>query len=104
MALFRRLLFVVFIVVAVMTGITHAAVITISTSTPSVSGADIANLGARTGGSLIWSDRPMQGQTFTTGSNIGGYQLSSLTFIMVDNDASPTSSKAGKTGASGSPT
>lgn len=66
-----------------------AAVVTVDTATPTVDGEDIANLSARTGGNLIWSDRPMQGQSFTTGASAGGYSLNSVSFIMVDADADP---------------
>ena len=50
---------------------------------PTINGEDIAQLGgtADIGGDLghAWSDRPRQGQSFTTGSNPGGYTLSAIT-------------------------
>lgn len=84
----KKIVFTVFATLLVI-GFANAATVSVSTSTPAVDGADIANLGARTGGTLIWTDRPMLGQTFTTGANAGGYTLNSVSFIMVDPDASP---------------
>ena len=60
-----------------------AATISISSTAPTVDGADIANLtgGTDAGGDQghIWGNRPLQGQSFTTGSNAGGYQINSVT-------------------------
>jgi len=60
------------------------AVMTDSTSAPTVGPSDIADLS--TNGSFdnnantaIWSDKPGQGQSFTTLSNPGGYELDSVT-------------------------
>lgn len=60
----------------------QAAVITTSSTPPTVNGADIAQLTGTTdpGGDLghLWGDRPVQGQTFTTGSNPLGYTLDAV--------------------------
>ena len=57
-----------------------------SSTAPTVTGADIANLAggfALTGGDeanwIFGLDRPSQGQTFTTGSNPAGYDLDAIT-------------------------
>ena len=60
-----------------------AATITISNIAPTIDGADIGNLsgGFDAGGDEghMWGNRPHQGQSFTTGSNPGGYQINSVT-------------------------
>jgi len=61
-----------------------AVTFSVSATAPSVTGADIANLSQATAfadfnSSIIWGDRPARGQTFTTGANTNGYQLSSIT-------------------------
>lgn len=62
-----------------------AGIVTVSSTAPTVDGADIANFDGTTdaGGNgdpgHIWSDRPHQGQTFTTGSHASGYELSAVT-------------------------
>jgi len=66
--------------------------ISISSTTPIFDNADLGYI-SLTGAtkvsagdpSDIWSNRPAQGQTFLTGSNIGGYDLSAITLI-VDRD------------------
>lgn len=67
----------------------QAATFSASASAPVVNGADIAQLVGATdpGGDLghVWSDRPIHGQTFTTGSGGLGYSLSS--FSMRSNSA-----------------
>jgi hypothetical protein len=68
-----------------------AGVITISPTTPTVDDADIAMLNSvgqfDPGGNdgHIWSNRPVQGQTFTTGSNSSGYTLNSITLQNEEN-------------------
>lgn len=63
---------------------TQAALMTVSNTAPIVNGADIAQLvgGTDLGGDEghVWSNRPIQGQTFTTLSSPGGYSLSAITF------------------------
>lgn len=65
--------------------------ITVSAMTPTVDGDDIAMLNSAgqfdPGGNEghIWSNRPVQGQTFTTGSNPTGYTLSSITLQNEEN-------------------
>ncbi|MCG8584839.1 MAG: hypothetical protein MI757_09030 [Pirellulales bacterium] len=68
-----------------------AATVTVSVSAPTLDGADIYNLtgGANQPDDLehIWSNRPRQGQSFTTGSNALGYSLSSVTLRSTSNSA-----------------
>jgi len=65
-------------------GIASAGTLTASATTPTVDGADIAQLNVvghtDPGGDPghIWSNRPNQGQTFTTGGNGPGYLLNSV--------------------------
>ncbi|MBI1338182.1 MAG: PEP-CTERM sorting domain-containing protein [Phycisphaera sp.] len=69
---------------ALIAGVTTAAnagVITVSTSAPTVDGADVANLVSPSGSTLIYGDRPVQGQTFTT-SAAAAQQLVSLTVMI----------------------
>ena len=47
----------------------HAVTLSTSPAAPAVDSLDIANLSAYTGGNLIWTDRNVQGQTFTTGAD-----------------------------------
>ena len=62
-----------------------AATVTVSTTAPTVNGADIANLTGTSDANAngdhghLWNNRPHQGQSFTTGSNVGGYQINSVT-------------------------
>ncbi len=57
------------------------AAITISSTTPSLDGADQGNLTwSTTGEDLYWSDRANPGQSFTTDSNSSGYTLNSFSF------------------------
>ena len=87
----------------------EAGIITPSATAPAIDGADIANLanpgpGAGAfdpGGNEghIWSNRPIQGQTFTTLGNSSGYWLSSVTLQdeenNVTNNASPFTVRIG---------
>lgn len=69
----------------------YAGIISVSSDAPTVDGADIANDNGTTdaGGNgdpgHIWSDRPHQGQTFLTGNNTGGYELSAVTLKNLSN-------------------
>lgn len=72
----------------------NAAVITVSTSAPVVDGADIALLPSGTATlnpndstTAVWSDRPHQGQTFTTGADSAGYELSAVSLLHNYDDA-----------------
>lgn len=72
--------------VALLAGVASASASTItidsvsvSGTTPSTTSPDISNLATSTGSNLLYTDRPTQGETFTTGSAAGGYDLSSLT-------------------------
>jgi len=57
-------------------GTAQAAVMSVSSLSPTVDNADIALVtGAADGGEYIWSNQPGRGQTFTTGSNAAGYTL-----------------------------
>lgn len=87
----------------------HAVTITASSTAPTVDGADIStadsirDASSNTGWTLpgfdsadyaspytaqdatdLWGNRGALGQTFTTGSNVGGYELSSVTIQSVD--------------------
>lgn len=54
----------------------QAAVMSVSPFAPSIGIDDIALVtGSGGGGEYIWSNQPGRGQTFTTGSNAGGYRL-----------------------------
>ena len=64
-----------------------AAELTISESAPVVDGLDQANLEASTGGLLIWSDRPMVGNTFTSGSQ--GGVLNAVTVRLTEGENAP---------------
>lgn len=61
-----------------------AAVIAVSPTAPTVDGGDIANLANPTGSESIWSDRPIQGQTFTSGST--GGTLNAITVRLSEGD------------------
>lgn len=59
-----------------------AVTFSISTTAPTVNGADIAQLTSDSsafGNGVIWGDRAARGQSFTTGSNVLGYQILSFT-------------------------
>ncbi|MFA7345225.1 MAG: PEP-CTERM sorting domain-containing protein [Terrimicrobiaceae bacterium] len=66
-------------------GAASAAVIAVSSSAPTTGPDDIANLTGGTNNSenndatAVWSDRPGQGQSFATGSNVGGYTMTGFT-------------------------
>lgn len=85
----------------------HAVTITANSTAPTVDGADISTVGSSGASSSgwtltgfdsadyvspysdqdavdLWGNRGAQGQTFTTGSNVGGYELSSVTIQSVD--------------------
>ncbi|MFT5412861.1 MAG: hypothetical protein ACI9NC_005613, partial [Verrucomicrobiales bacterium] len=87
-----------------------AATVTISGSSPVVNEADIANdNGASDAGGdqgHVWSNRPHQGQSFTTGADTGGYLLKAVTFKNLNNNISnsPTFNvRVGTLTATGSP-
>jgi len=69
----------------------QGATITVSATAPTVDAADIAMLNVTgqydTGGNEghIWSNRPLQGQTFTTLGNSEGYSLSAVTLRNFNN-------------------
>ena len=75
---------------------TQAALMSVSTTAPTVDGADIAQLVGHTdpGGDSghVWSNRPNQGQSFTTGSHAPGYNLTSVTMLARVDQGSTTSS------------
>ena len=82
-----RLLLVIFLV---MSASSFAAIMTVSPIAPVVDGADISQLfglddlgpGAIAGPiGHVWSNRPVHGQSFTTGANAGGYELSAITML-----------------------
>ncbi|MCS7305140.1 MAG: PEP-CTERM sorting domain-containing protein [Thermoguttaceae bacterium] len=64
-------------------GQAQGAIMQVSYTAPTVDGADIAQLvgGQDLGGNQghIWGNRPVQGQTFTTGSYYAGYTLFAVT-------------------------
>ena len=92
-------------VVLALTGALQAGTISASMTVPTIDGGDQAmlNLSGRfdPGGNEghIWSNRPIQGQTFTTGTNVNGYDLSSVTLQdeenNVSNNASPFTVRVG---------
>ncbi len=73
-------------------GSANAATVSVSASAPTVDNADIANdSGADDAGGdqgHMWSNRPHQGQSFTTSTNIGGYQLNAVTLKNRNNTSS----------------
>lgn len=75
-------------------GQAQGAIMLVSQTAPTVDGADIAQLvgGQDLGGNQghIWSDRPVQGQTFTTGSFPGGYTLKAVTLQNLSNTTTGT--------------
>ncbi len=77
------------------TGPVPAGTMTVGASAPPVDGADLAQLSGTTDiGSNrghAWSFRPRQGQSFTTGSNAGGYILTAITQRARLDQASTTS-------------
>jgi len=76
-------------VVALVAGNALGATLSVSATAPTVDQADIAQLtGFRDiGGNEghIWSNRPVQGQTFTTGYNSAGYELRAITLQNYNN-------------------
>jgi len=76
-------------VILAMTLASQAAVISVSDTAPTVDGADIANDNGAVdaGGDLghIWANRPLQGQSFVTGANAGGYTLNAVTMKNLNN-------------------
>lgn len=81
---------------AMVASASYAGTVSVSATAPVVDGADIANdNGANDAGGdqgHMWSNRPHQGQTFLTGSNLGGYELSAVTMKNLNNNVnnSPT--------------
>lgn len=80
-----------------LTGIANAAQVSFGTAAPTVGPNDIANLsGASAAGNNVSAgdanavytadDRPIQGQTFTTGGNSTGYRLTAVTLRQVTYD------------------
>ena len=65
---------------------------TVDSVAPTIDAADIASLSGTTdvGGNFghVWNNRARQGQTFTTGSNPGGYLLDAITMHVQVNQAS----------------
>ena len=87
-----------------------AGTITAVASPPTIDGSDIAQLAgaADAGGDQghIWSNRPHQGQSFTTGPDPSGYLLNAVTLKNINNTVtnSPTFNvRVGTLTASGSP-
>jgi len=90
--------------------LSEAGTISVSSTVPTIDGDDIANLanpgpGAGAfdpGGNEghIWHNRPIQGQTFTTLGNPGGYRLSSVTLQneenTINNNGSPFTVRIGE--------
>ena len=78
-------------VVAMGVGSAGAAVVSIASTAPTVDGADIANdsdaVDANANGDFghMWSNRPHQGQSFVTGSNVAGYMLNAVTLKNLNN-------------------
>ena len=72
--------------------VSFAGTLSVSGSAPAVDGEDIANpnpgSASDAGGDQghIWSNRPLQGQTFTTGGLAGGYLLKSVTLQNLNNN------------------
>ena len=64
-----------------------AALITNSVTAPATDADDIYNLGAPTTGQAVWSDRPVQGQTFTTSA--AGGDLVAITFQLDEGANAP---------------
>lgn len=81
----KPILSVAAVAVLFMAGAANAAlVVSVSSTAPTVDGADIANLAQVNlyddfQSSVIWGDRPARGQTFSTGDAIS-YTLSAVTF------------------------
>lgn len=73
----------------------NAVTMSVSTTAPTVDGADIAQLVGLTdpGGNSghVWSNRPVHGQTFNTGLNAAGYTLNSVTMLARVDQGSTTS-------------
>jgi len=90
--------------------LSHAGTISVSASAPATDGSDIAQLTGNSdaGGDQghIWSNRPHQGQSFTTAGEASGYLLKALTLKNLNNTVSnsPTFNvRIGTLTASGSP-
>lgn len=91
---------------------TQAATTAWSPTAPTVDGADIANftgvsadldniLGGDDNGTYIAANRPAQGQTFTTGADLLGYNLNAITLQHVSYDPTWWSVDDGWTGYNG---
>ncbi|OQB82394.1 MAG: PEP-CTERM motif protein [Planctomycetes bacterium ADurb.Bin126] len=87
----RSILTVVMAIAAIglLAAAAQAATLSISTTTPTVDGADIANLAPGTGGEKLWTDTRAIGQSFTTGSDPLGYVLDAIT-LQLWGSAQPT--------------
>jgi len=83
------------LLVAVCCSPSFAAVMSVSTTAPTVDGADIAQLAGLTdpGGNVghVWRNRPVHGQTFTTGPSAGGYNLAAVSMLARVDQTSTTS-------------
>lgn len=76
-----------------------ASILSLSATAPTVDGADIANLGGaivsatgenpNLGGLWDYVNRPAQGETFTTGSNAGGYTFNAVTLLSTNDIVFP---------------
>ena len=100
-----RLTLIVLAACAILVGVSAVQASTISSyislnpngvgNPPIVDNADIANVGGTEvdpstinyNETQIWTDRPVQGQTFTTGSNPTGYSLDAITVQIASNTA-----------------
>jgi hypothetical protein len=93
----RRIQLIVAVMAAAVAATASAAKVSFATKAPACGASDVSNLtGANTesdnvnGGdhdaTYIADDRPLQGQTFTTGTNAAGYQLRSVTLREVSFD------------------
>jgi len=79
----------VFAAIGLLAATAQAATLSISTTTPTMDGADIANLTTGTGGEKLWTDTRAIGQSFTTGSDPLGYVLDAIT-LQLWGSAQPT--------------
>jgi len=79
----RATVAVAVLAIVAMCGTARAATFTASSSTPAINNADIAQLIGTTdpGGNLghVWNNRPIHGQTFTTGNSALGFSLDAVT-------------------------
>ena len=91
----RGIVFLSAVAMSLTVGMTQAATMTVGPAAPTVDGDDIAQLVGLSdpGGNLghVWSNRPVHGQTFTTGSNAAGYNLSAVSMLARVDQSSTTS-------------